>query len=508
VQDYYEHGMRVPDDVTLLWCDDNWGNIRRLPLTEERKRSGGAGIYYHFDYVGGPRSYKWLNTVHLTKVWEQMHLAWQYEATRIWIVNVGDLKPLELPISFFLDYGWDPEALPYESLPAYTRNWAAQQFGEEYADEAAYLLDGYTRLNSLRKPEMTSAGMYSAMNYGEAARMLGRWNELADRSAALDALMPEELGDAFYQLVHYPVTACANLNEMYISAGRNDLYAFQGRAAANAMADRTRECFDRDEELARIFNAELAGGTWAHMMDQHNIGGTYWQQPTLDRMPAVSYVHPLPFGAIGVALDGWPFTWPENDIFQPKPRPLPIVQNGGKAVFEVFSRGALPVDWKIVSEAPWAGLRVDGCCGKTQGEMSGTLEASGNIPIELVVDWAALPADATEAIVKVSGMGPEGPCLVTLRFPILRDTSPAGSVPVLSGCVAVDARDYARAVAAQGVEWRNLDGFAPFEYGGAVTSFPVVHERIAPAPGTPCLEYDVFFAKEGHTRSSFSSPRP
>ena len=121
--------MRVPDDVTLLWCDDNWGNIRRLPTAEERQRSGGAGIYYHFDYVGGPRIYKWLNTIPITKVWEQMNLAYQYGANRIWIVNVGDLKPMEFPIEFFLDLAWDPQRWPKESIAEFTRLWAEREFG-------------------------------------------------------------------------------------------------------------------------------------------------------------------------------------------------------------------------------------------------------------------------------------------------------------------------------------------------------------------------------------------
>jgi hypothetical protein len=124
VQDYYEKGMRVPDDVTLLWCDDNWGNIRRLPTAEERRRAGGAGVYYHFDYVGAPRSYKWLNTVPITKIWEQLNLAHQYGANRIWIVNVGDLKPMEFPIEFFLNFAWQPERWPADRLTDYSRLWA------------------------------------------------------------------------------------------------------------------------------------------------------------------------------------------------------------------------------------------------------------------------------------------------------------------------------------------------------------------------------------------------
>src|SRR3982751_4156387 len=141
VQDYYDKGMRVPDDVTLLLCDDNWGNIRKLPKVNEKPRKGGYGIYYHFDYVGDPRNYKWLNTNPLPRIREQMHLAWEYNVRQIWIVNVGDLKPMELPISFFLDYAWNPDAVPAERLPDWTRRWAAQQFG---ADRAAEIADVVT----------------------------------------------------------------------------------------------------------------------------------------------------------------------------------------------------------------------------------------------------------------------------------------------------------------------------------------------------------------------------
>jgi hypothetical protein len=131
VQGYYEKGMRVPDDITLLWCDDNWGNIRRLPTADERKRSGGAGIYYHFDYVGDPRSYKWLNTNYIPKIWEQMNLASAYGANRIWIVNVGDLKPMEFPIEFFLNLARSPDRWGKDHLQEFTELWAEREFGPE-----------------------------------------------------------------------------------------------------------------------------------------------------------------------------------------------------------------------------------------------------------------------------------------------------------------------------------------------------------------------------------------
>ena len=145
VQDYYDKGMRVPEDVTLLLCDDNWGNIRKLPPLHDAKRPGGYGIYYHFDYVGGPRNYKWLNTNNIARVWEQMHLAYEYGVDKIWIVNVGDLKPMELPINFFLDYAWDTKRWNENNIGSYYEHWATTQFGNKYAAEIGKIIeDGET----------------------------------------------------------------------------------------------------------------------------------------------------------------------------------------------------------------------------------------------------------------------------------------------------------------------------------------------------------------------------
>ena len=190
VQEYYEKGMRVPDDVTLLWCDDNWGNIRRLPTPEERKRSGGAGIYYHFDYVGDPRSYKWLNTVPITKVWEQMNLAYEYGADRIWIVNVGDLKPMEFPIEFFLTFAWDPHRWPKEMIADYTRMWAEREFGPEHATEIAHIVSQYTKLNGRRKPELIDPDTFSQVNYQEADRVLANGSRSSIEAEKIYASLP------------------------------------------------------------------------------------------------------------------------------------------------------------------------------------------------------------------------------------------------------------------------------------------------------------------------------
>ena len=187
VQKYYDSGLRVPDDVTLLFTDDNVGNLRRVPTPEERNRSGGAGIYFHMDMHGGPFSYQWLNSSPLPKVWEQMNLAYRYGATRIWIANVGDLKPLEIPIEFFLRMAWDPAAMTKDKTFDYHLRWAERDFGKEHAAEIADIVTKYAKYNGWRKPELLTPETFSLLNYREAERVSAAWSKLVARAEKLNA---------------------------------------------------------------------------------------------------------------------------------------------------------------------------------------------------------------------------------------------------------------------------------------------------------------------------------
>lgn len=289
VQDYYDKGMRVPDDVTLLLCDDNWGNIRKLPKLDEQPRKGGYGIYYHFDYVGGPRNYKWVNTNPIARVWEQMHLAWEYKAREIWIVNVGDIKPMEFPISFFLDYAWNPNRIGPNDLQKYTEQWAASQFGKQHAGEIADIISKYTKYNGRRKPELLDANTYSILHYNEAARVTSEYENLLTRAEKINDAIPARYRDAYFQLVLHPVKACANLQKLYTMVAMNRSAASRKQANANWLADQAKQ-FYLNDSLISVQYHQLAGGKWNHMMDQTHIGYTYWQQPPRQRMPEVKYV--------------------------------------------------------------------------------------------------------------------------------------------------------------------------------------------------------------------------
>ncbi|MCW5910920.1 MAG: glycosyl hydrolase 115 family protein [Cyclobacteriaceae bacterium] len=289
VQEYYDKGMRVPDDVTLLLCDDNWGNIRKLPSLTEPKRKGGYGIYYHFDYVGGPRNYKWINTNPIERVWEQMHLAYQYGADRLWVVNVGDLKPMEFPISFFLDYAWNPEAIQAEQLQAYTELWCAQQFGEEHKQESASLLSLYLKYNGRVKPELLNENTYSLENYNEFERVVKEYRDLAARANALAKKVDHAQQEAYYQLILHPIMASSNLYELYCYVALNKQAASRNDALANEYADKAKEHYKRDSLITVEFH-QRNNGKWNHMMSQTHIGYTYWQQPPVNKMPAVTYI--------------------------------------------------------------------------------------------------------------------------------------------------------------------------------------------------------------------------
>jgi len=290
VQDYYDHGMRVPDDVTLLFCDDNWGNVRKLPEINAKPRKGGYGMYYHFDYVGAPRNSKWVNISPIQRVWEQMNLSYTHGVKELWVVNVGDLKPMEYPISFFLDMAWDPSKFNANNLLTHTENWCAEQFGLPYAKEAARIINLYTKYNRRVTPETLNDRTYSLDNYNEFEKVTTDYRNLALDAHRLYYTIPTKYKDAFDELVLFPVNACSNLYEMYFAVAKNKALAAVNDIQANAWADKVQECYKRDSVLMYTYNHSIANGKWNHMMDQLHIGYTNWQEPRRSKMPNVTYV--------------------------------------------------------------------------------------------------------------------------------------------------------------------------------------------------------------------------
>ena len=467
--------MRVPDDVTLLWSDDNWGNIRRLPTPPERSRPGGAGIYYHFDYVGDPRDYKWLNTYSITKVQEQMHLAWQYGATREWIVNVGDLKPMEFPIEFFLSMARTPERWNKDSLDDYTVSWATREFGREHAREIAALIEDYTRYNSRRKPEQLEPDTYSLTSDHEAERVEADWDSLVARAEKVSAELAATARPAFFELVLYPAKASAVVAKMYLAVGRNRLYAQEGRTAANSYADEAQGLFEEDAALSSEYN-HLLGGKWDHMMDQTHIGYTYWQQPPLNAMPGVQRVQPrdgahmivLPYSNQPPLHDSWPMNLPAFDS-----------ANHQTGSIALSNRGSTPFTWTATVSAPWIHLN----------------QTSGTVPFEttvkVTIDWDMVPKDSAEGeiVFTQTNGSADGPATVKLAaHKVSVDGTHSGFIE-RDGSLAIEAGHFAERTQVNGVAWQTLPGFG--ETVSGVEAFPVTAPSTPNAAKAACLIYSV-----------------
>jgi hypothetical protein len=482
VQEYYDKGMRVPDDVTLLLCDDNWGNLRTLPDLAQPPRAGGYGIYYHFDFVGGPRNYKWLNTNQIARIWEQMRLAYEYGARQIWIVNVGDIKPMELPIQFFLDNAWNPERYSAECLPHYAVQWARQQFGNDHATEIGEILTKYTTFNARRKPELLAPETYSLTHYREAENVVSDYQALAVRAQQIFETIPSRHRDAFYQLVLHPVTACANLHEMYMTAGLNHLYARQGRALTNDLAQRVQVLFERDSSISFYYNHLLAGGRWNHMMDQTHISYTTWQQPDKDVSPQVETINvPVP-AEMGVAIEGSEHWWPRDT----REALLPEFDSYHKTThfIEIFNRGMLPFVYSARS-----GERYVLVSGR-----KGTIEAQERISIS--IDWEKAPRGKHRVPITIEGPGNHRVTVyAVIDNPSGRERDRVRGFVEGDGYVSIEAAHYTGKKDAPPLRWQRIPDLG--RTLSAMTITPVTSAPVEPGGVSPRLEYAMHLRTSG-----------
>jgi len=479
VQEYYDKGMRVPDDVTLLLCDDNWGQVRVLPPLDAKPRKGGYGMYYHFDFVGGPRSYKWLNTVQIERVWEQMRLTYEYGVREIWLTNVGDLKPMDLPINFFLDYAWNPDKYGARDLPAYYTTWADAQFGGKYAKEIGEILALYTKYNARRKPELLEPATYSLSNFTEAERVVEEYNALLTKAKTIGEKLPTQSQNAYYQLVLYPVEACANMNEMYVAAAKNRLHRMQDRASTNFYAERVKALFFKDAELTK-YHHTFAGGKWNHIMNQTHMGYVSWNDPAVNKMPEVSYIQTKSAAGIGYTLES--SLRSGRNRFSPFARsftPFDPV-NDQKYYVEIYNTGNEPLNYTMSSKNDWINL----------SSQKGTIQFDEKIYVS--VDWNKVPQGQTEGEIRLSGPNRE----FNIKVPV-RTTVPLNAAGFIenNGFVSIDAVNFQKAGGTDKVSWEVIPNLG--RTGSAVATRLVTAPKQIPGPNSPYLEYKIFLLDSG-----------
>ncbi|KAB8241196.1 hypothetical protein BDV35DRAFT_397917 [Aspergillus flavus] len=409
VQEYYENGLHIPEDITLLFADDNFGTVRRLPSGDESTRHGGAGIYYHLEYVGVPRSYKWLNSNSCAKVWQQLEQTYNRGANDIWIFNVGDLKPMEVPLTFVLTLAWDARSLQMNQLQEFFYTFVEHTFhlGSAVSQQCSELLLKYDRLVALRKHEHIEPETFSLIHYGEAEDILRRWEELLSQAEELEKSIPAPMMPAYFQLILHPIKASCIYVALRVAQAKNQLFAVQRRNSANTWAYEALRLFEEDFNLSEEYHS-LLNGKWNHIMRQPHYGYTQtWHAPSRDMISGLSFVqnrqdsNPV-VGWIGVAVDGHPGIRPgltneESDRTHPSRRDLvagvtlpPMEPYGPKSrYFEIYCRGTKSVSWTLTSTHRWL----------TLSPSSGTIQPKGGDErVKITVDWERVPSQLDDIL--------------------------------------------------------------------------------------------------------------
>jgi hypothetical protein len=481
IMEYYNHGMRVPDNITLLWADDNWGNIRRLPDAAERKRSGGAGVYYHFDYHGDPRSYEWINTNPLPKIWDQMHLAKEYGADKIWVVNVGHFRGYELPMEYFMSLGWNTNRWQNNNINEFIRKWAAREFGSEYANDIADILAKYTKFNGRCKPESLSPATYSSVNYNEAENVVAEFKQIVKRAEGIYEQLPSEKRDGFYQVVLFPVKASAQVVELYVAAGKNELYAGQQRATTNAMASKTRELYKADSLLMYHYNHVFAGGKWNHFMDEPHIGYTSWAPPRANNLNALKLKEiTVPDVAdMGVGIEGSAAGWPSSE----KAAVLPLLDvfSNKRHYIDIFNKGKGSFDFTITSTVPWLKL----------SESKGVIDSLDR-RIWISINAGALPKNTAAGEMVINGGGKTVTVKVNAFNPLINLNAVLKGFVESGNVISIEAEHYSKNYARGNYKWIKIEDYG-LTLSGMRATAPANAPAAKPKQNAPCLEYPVHF---------------
>lgn len=413
-----------------------------------------------------------------------MSLAKQYGADKIWIVNVGHFKGYELPMEYFMSLGWNTNRWTNANINEFTRLWALREFGPKYASEIADILSKYGKYNGRRKPESLTASTYSLTNYNEFETVVSDYNTILAKAEVIYNNLPKEKRDAFYQIVLFPVKACANLNEMYLAAAKNALFASQKRSTTNAMAAQTRMLFSADTTLMSYYNHVYANGNWNHFMDKPHIGYTGWDAPRKNTLNAIKLTEiQVPDSAImGIGLQGTELSWPNSTAKASLPQ-FDVFSNRQQYI-EIFNKGKLPFDYSITTDVPW--LTID--------EVKGTINDKDK-RIWLKLDKQNLATGKNLGTVKISGTGTEVQVQVSAFNPDENKEKMNGFIES-AGFISIEAEHYSKNIASGNSQWLKVEDYG-LTLSGMRATAPANAPAAIPGKNAPCLEYPVFlFSKD------------
>lgn len=499
VEEYYygndEFGsLEVPEDVTLLLCDDNFGNVRTLPTAETRDRSGGYGMYYHFDYRGGPISYEWINQTPLTKVWEQMTTAYDAGVDRVWIVNVGDLKPMEFPIDYFLNLAYDYEQWsPANKVEEFTREWAAREFGEDVADDAADVLNGYTKINGARKAEvvMPDASTFNLTAFDEAQTVLAEYEAVVAKAEDVYNRLPYYKQDTFYQLALYPARASMNVYKSSIYAAWSLYLADNGLPAANEYAALSEAAFEADQQDMKHYNKAVSNGKWNGIMAQNHVNYTVWDSPSTgikqDYAPKTGGVVPDAGSELAVRVQY------SDKILRGGTAELTAFSSLTREsrYIDIFNAKSFPFPFTVTTDADWLTLSAkEGVC-------------VNQTRIELTADWSKVTANA-KGTVTVSGAGGTVTVNVSADLFVKKIAFPDNTYVETQGYVSINPARFTASAAVEDAQWTAIDNLG--REGDSVKVLPN-GQYYTDAKDAPYVEYTFYIQTPGEYRlNAFITP--
>ncbi|MCI3921131.1 glycosyl hydrolase 115 family protein [Paenibacillus sp. TRM 82003] len=492
-------GSEELENVILMLCDDNFGNLRTLPTEEMRSHQGGYGMYYHFDYHGGPISYEWINSSYLPKIWEQMSMAYDFGVRDLWVVNVGDIGTQEFPLAYFLDLAYDFERWGTSAInrtEAYTKAWVRQQFGgacaESDLERIHRILDGYTKIAHNRKPEAMNAEVYHPVHYRETDELLAAIERLMDEADALYRKMDDRAMPGFFSLVYYPAMGNLNLQKMQLLATKNHYAAKRNLMEANRLAEQMRACLKRDQELVDEYHT-MSGGKWYGLGLSEHIGFTKWNEDYC-QYPILMQVMPTRKARLLVSIDGTEqasegSAWHVNRLSLRDFRQPHVTE----ATFTISTLSDIEASYEVTCEAAWVS------CSSTQGSLEGTNRATETITVR--IDRSRMNG-ATEASIAVKVPGGVVTIVVDAELPDVNGLPERTFVDTL-GYVSIEAEHYVAASDApsQGAGTDgDVAGFRVIEgYGrtlSAVKAFPTTR-YFTPGENAPYVEYAVVVKEAG-----------
>ena len=498
-------GAEELEDVILMLCDDNYGNLRTLPTEEMRKHAGGYGMYYHLDYHGWPVSYEWINSSYLPKIWEQMSMAYDFGVRELWMVNVGDIATQEFPLSFFLDMAYDFDRWGSRALNCtqeYTRKWVRQQFGsveEETQDTIADILEQYTKIIHRRRPEALNPETYHPVQEKESSRIFEEEEQLLkklqDVYETIEKTNPQNLS-AFIALVYYPAFGTMNLVKMQILAGWNHYYANLGAVCANDYGDEVERCMEQDRKAVEMYH-QMDQGRWYGMGMSQHIGFTHWNEDEC-RNPVVMRVIPLKKRSILVAADGTAqhaegSPWLDNtmklkDFLNP---------DCTRASVTLYSRSDLKAEYKVLKKPGWLSVEP------MEGWLDGVSQKKVRLNLTLIKQ--RLPETNQDTIQDSLEIAtPEGKCEITVPVYTGNLQDKKNVFVDTMGYLSIEAAHYVNSVPGnykdRQVKFENLQGYG--KTNSAMKAFPS-DACAVPGQDAPYLEYQFVLEESGTYEAEF-----